>query len=150
MQCRLATTADQLKKLGDELDFPYPAHTNLYVVEPVAFGGVGAYLAMQVTHLLDGRIVVIAPVDKWFHEVFEFSNGIGVASNGARLEPGVSLPGPCLRDEVIFQGGQAADQRAAGSKWPQTHVYPEYKTVFIDMIKRTDDTLTQFAMKFMP
>ena len=150
MQCALATTANQLKQLRHELNFTDTPDTDFDIVQPVSLGGVSADLSMQAAHFLDRGVIVIAAVNKRAGQRVQAGNGVCGTGDGARLQPGITFPGPCLGDEIIFQRRKARYQWATCSEWSQAHVDTKNESIAIDLIECADHTFANFGMKFVP
>ena len=69
--------------------------------------------------------------------------GIGAAVHDAGLDPGVALPFAALRDEIVFQRVERADQRPGVAVRPQAHVDAEDLAVGGDVAERLDDALAE-------
>jgi hypothetical protein len=59
------------------------------------------------------------------------------------LYPGVTFPLAALRDEIVFQRAERADQRSGVAVRSQTHVDPENLTVFADIPQGADQALAE-------
>ena len=64
-----------------------------------------------------------------------------VVAHDARLHHGVAFPVAPLLLVIILQRREAQHQRAAVTKWPQTHIHPVNETVLGRLIERLDQPL---------
>ena len=120
--------------LCDELDLADTTFAYFDIVVLATFGGVGTNLRMQGAHLLDGSVVVVTPVDKRLHQPIQRGNVLHAAGNGARLQPGVAFPRPCVLNEIAFKRRERRDQRPTIAERAQPHIDAKHLAVFIDLV----------------
>ena len=147
LQRLVATTANELEDLGDELDFADAAGAELDVVGHVLACDFAANLRMQVAHGVDGAEIEILAEDEGASDLLHRRHPVGLQVvarvHGAPLDPGVALPFAALRDEVVFQGVERADQRAGVAVRAQAHVDAEDLAVGGDFAERRNHALAE-------
>ena len=115
-QCVVLPATHQLKQLRSEFDLADAAGAEFDVVLHVAPLDFAAHLLVQVAQRFEGAVIEVAPEHEMPGEFGEF--GGAVAAQHAALDPGVALPLAPLRDEVIFEHGEAAGERPVGTERP--------------------------------
>jgi len=127
LQRRVAAAADQLEHLGDELDFTDAAGTQFDVVGHVLLRHFSADLGVQPAHRVDRAEIEILAKDEGLADLLQLV--VAAAGQRPRLDPGVALPFAALRDEIVFQHVEGANQRPGIAIRPQPHVDPKHLAV---------------------
>ena len=147
LQRRVAAAADQLEDLGDELDLADAAGTELDVVGHVLARHLAADLRMQVAHRVDGAEIEVLAEDEGAGDLLHQPDPLGLQVvalvHDARLDPGVAFPFAALRDEVVFQRIERADQRPGVAVRPQAHVDAEDLAVGREFAEGIDQALAE-------
>ena len=147
LQRRITAAANQLKDLRHELDFPDTAGTELDVVGHVLARDLAADLRVQVAHRVDRTKVEVLAEDKRARDAFELGVPlglqIGTRVHDACLDPRVAFPLAALRDQVVFERGDRADERPRVAVRPQAHVDAENLAVTGDFAQRCDQALAE-------
>ena len=107
LQGRITTATNELENLRHELDFANAAGAELDVVDHILARHLATDLGMQVAHCIDCAEVEIFPEDERARDFFErghpFRLQVVAFVHYPCLDPGVALPLPPLRNEIVFQ-----------------------------------------------
>ena len=110
-QLRVAPAADELQRLGDELDLADAAGAELDVVGEIPPRDIPPYFGVQAAHRRERAVVEVLAVDERPHHALDLRAELGPARDDARLDPRVALPFAALRDEVVLEEVRIAHQR---------------------------------------
>ncbi len=110
-QVLLASAADDLQRLRDELDLADAAVAQLHVLRVVAARALVADLPVDVAQALVRVVVEVLAVDERRDQRDEVV--VARAGDRARLQPRVALPRAALRDEVVLEARERRRQRPA-------------------------------------
>ncbi len=143
LQAAVASAANQLEYLGDELDFADAAGAELDVVGHIAAGDFLADLRMQLTHRVDGAEIEILAEHERAGDRGQFI--VALAGHRSRLDPGVALPLAPLGDEIVLQHVEAGHQRSRVAVRSQPHVYAEHLAVAGHFGERADQLAAELG-----
>ncbi len=150
-QRRVAPAAHQLEELHAELDLADAARADLDVVAPAAPARRLEDPPVQLAQRLEQSEVEVAPIDEGRHTLLEARVG---PRDDARFEPGVTLPGACVSDEVLLERGERGRERAAVAEGTQPHVHAEGLSVGGRLREERDEGASgggeEFAMRMRP
>ena len=153
LQGDIAPATDQLKNLGDKLDFPNPAGAELDVIGLVLAQHFAANLCVQVAHGVDCAEIEIFSVDEGSNDLSQhldpFTLAVFTGVHHPRLDPGVALPFTPLRDQIVFQRNERADQRPGIAVRTQAHVNAEHLPVTGDFVERGNQPLAEAGEEVM-
>jgi hypothetical protein len=178
LQSRVASAADQLERLGDELDLADSARTQLDMVGEVAACHLGAYLGMQIAHCREGAKIEIFAVDERAHDggqrvsrvpprcalrvpsrvalrapsavaLHAPSSIITFARQRPPLDPRVSLPFAPLGNEILLERVEARGKRSRIAPRPQAHVDAEHLAVRGRLAERADQSTAEAGEKLV-
>ena len=141
LQRHVATAADQLKTLGDKLDFANAAGAQFDVAVPPAPADFSHDTPLHVAQAADGAVIHVAPVDKRPQAGLQGFDDLGATGDRARLDQRVTLPVPPPLPPLIvrLERRVAVRQGAAVAVGPQAHVDTEHKTLGIDGVEAGDE-----------
>ena len=151
MQRRVASAADQLEDLGDELDLADAAGAEFDVVDHVLARHFATNLRVQVAHGVNcAEIEIFAenegagnPPQRGHPVAQRSAVGIRAGVHDPRFDPGVAFPLAALGDEIVFQRVERADQRAGIAIRAQPHIDPENLAIGGQVAERTDHPLAE-------
>ena len=153
LQNAVAPAANELKDLCDEFDLANPAGAELDMVGLVLARHFAPDLGMQVTHGIDCPEVEVLAVDEGADDFLQRGNPDGllvVASvHDPRLDPGIAFPFTPLRDQVVFQRNERADERPGIAVRAQAHVDAKDLPVAGDFGEGSDQFLAEPGEKFV-
>jgi hypothetical protein len=99
------------------------------------------------------RMALIAPKSRYLRKtngrqmlcraIDPFRLQIDAFVHHPRLDPGVAFPLAALRDEVVFERAERADQRPGVAVRSQAHVDPENLAVFAEIAEGADQALAE-------
>ena len=146
-QTRIAAAANNLKHLGHKLDLSDPSRSQFDVVVQIPARDFRSNLGVQFAQGRDGAEIEMATVDErrdQLHQPFH-----RVAGDLARFHPGIALPFPPLRVQVVLQHRETHHQRAAIPVGSQPHVHAEHIAVSRELGQRVDELAPEAGEVFV-
>ena len=134
---RVAPAAHQLQRLRHELDLADAARAELDVAGELAPLDVAPHLGMQRAHGVEGGVVEIFAKHERPHDLRK--RAVRSTAQGTRLDAGIALPFAPLRDEIVFQKVEAADERPRIAIRPKPHVDAKDEAVLGGVIEQPDE-----------
>ena len=131
------SAADELQRLGHELDFADPAGAELDVVGEVPSQDFAAHFGMQCAHGRQRCVVEVLAKHEGTADRLEFS--VAAPGQRPRLDPGVALPLAAVRHEITLQGVEADGQGPCVAVRPKAHVHAEHKPVAGLFVEQRND-----------
>ena len=133
-QGRIASAADQLEYLGQELDLADAAAPQFYIVAALGMQALlalhfGADLGVHGADRVDHAEIEVTAEHEGPHDGVQRRDIFRLAGDGARLDPGIALPLAALDDQVFLHHAQAGRQRARFAVGAQRHVDPEREAI---------------------
>ena len=138
-----AAAADQLQRLRQEFDLADPARAALDVLGHVLardFGGDGR---LHLAQAVERAVIEIAAVDERPQRVEEPRAGIEVASDRARLLPGVTLPVAAFALEIVLHRRKRHRDAPGGAERPQAQVDAMTEALGGDFVEQFRQLLAQ-------
>ena len=123
LQCGNLAATDELEHLRGEFDFADAARPQLDVVRHLATCDLAADLHVQVADRGEGAEIEVFAEHEGPHDLHQFV--VSAAGERARLDPGITLPRPPLRHQVVFQHRVAHRERAGFAPRAQPQVDTE-------------------------
>ena len=142
-QRRFAATADQLQRLGQELDLADAARPSLDVVGEVLARDLGGDHRLHRAQAVERAIVEVAAVDEGLQHRQQARSGGKVPGHRARLLPGIALPVAALALEVQLHRIERQRQPAGIAERAQAQVDPMAEAVAGDFIQQPRQLLPQ-------
>ncbi len=164
LQRRVPPAPDELEQLDDELDFPDAAFAQLDVVVqgPRTARGIGLAVPVFADALAqrpqrgEGVKVKVFAEDEGLAQRFELIDLVGEVAarkglnlNAAGFQPGIALPFPALRHQVMLQRMQAPGQRTAIAIRTQPQVRAEDITIGVYLRQDPHHPARQAAVELM-
>ena len=143
LQPRVAATADQLQRLGHELDLANAARAELDVFLQLSSHHFPRDHLLHFPQGLEHAEVQVAAIDERPDHVVEQGGVMIGAGDGAGLHVGISLPVPTMLLQVILDGPEARNQRPGVAERPEPHVHTENETIVGGRIQQADQRLPE-------
>src|SRR5690606_38542945 len=121
-QRRLASAADQLQSLHQELDLADPARSALDVVGQFLARDLRRDRRLHRAQAIQRPVVQVAAVDERAQAAQEALTGFDVPGDRARLLPGVACPVAALALEVLLHRGERPGHAPGIAEGPQAQV----------------------------
>ena len=145
MQLGISPTANQLKRLHDELDFANAPGPQLDIALHALAFDFPVDHRLEFAQRLDGAEVQIAAIDERAKARQQRLPGVDIPCHGARLEHGVTLPLTPLILIVAVQHREAAHQRSTVAQRAQTHVHAKHEAVGRHGIQGSNQALAELG-----
>ena len=145
LQRRIAAAAGKLERLRDEFDLADAPRPELDLIGELPARHFLADLRVQLAHRRERAIVEVFAVHERAHDGrkrFVF------AAERARLDPGVALPLPALRDEIFLERVEARGERSRFAPGAKAHVDPENEAVRRALVERGDQAAAETREEF--
>ena len=139
----IAPASHQLHRLGDELDFANPSHSELQVLLEIAArdlaGNQGLHLAKRFEH----AEIQVAPIHERPNEFLVCGLVNTLAHDGASLDPGVPLPVPSMLMQIVLERREAHHQGSRVAERAQTHVDSKDEPILRPSVQQADDLTSE-------
>ena len=147
LQRRVAAAANKLECLRDEFDLADATRAELDLIGQLPPRHFLADLRVQLAHRRESPVIEILPVHERAHdrrERFVLTAG----PERARLDPGVALPFPAMRDEIFLERVETRGERPGVSPGAKAHVDAENEAVRGALIERGDQAASESREEF--
>jgi hypothetical protein len=121
-QRRLASAANQLHELHDELDLADAAGAELQIVGEILARDFGIDQRLHLAKARERRIIEIAPEHERPQRIEKPRAADAIAADRARLDPGVALPVPSFALVVLLHRREREHRPAGMAKRPKTQI----------------------------
>ena len=140
-------TANQLKRLADELDFTDAARPQLDVFLPVLADQFQRDFPLQFAQFAQRPVVEVAAINERTQKFLQFAARLEVTGDGTHLDHGVAFPFPRLALVIGFHGVEAQHQWSGITKGAQPGIGAENKAIFGDGVQHFHQVACQSGVE---